>query len=170
MKIEMIVAACENNVIGKDNTLPWHLKGDLKHFKSVTQGKVLLMGRKTYESIGKPLPERINIVITSSPEKITEKYDNLFVVRSIEDGISTAKELGDTLVVIGGGVIYKEMLPHVDTLWLTKVHTKIDGGDTFFPWDYADFLSLRELSIHVKDGDNEHDYTIMNYGRVRDDS
>lgn len=131
MKISLIVAAAENGVIGKDNQLLWRLPDDLKRFKQLTLGHPIIMGRKTYESIGKPLPGRTSIVITRSPNYEAE---GVLVVDSLEKAIDTARQKeAEEAFVIGGGEIYREALTKnlVDKIYLTLVHTEIEG-DTFF--------------------------------------
>lgn len=128
MKISLIVAAATNNVIGRDGALPWHISEDLKRFKRLTVGKPIIMGRLTYDSIGKPLPDRKNIVI-SSQEGLT--IDGCEVVATPEAALELAAD-ADEVMVIGGGRIYEQMLPIADRIYLTKVNKEIDG-DTYFP-------------------------------------
>ncbi|MGX9461753.1 type 3 dihydrofolate reductase [Shewanella sp. A14] len=131
MRIAMIAAMANNRVIGKDNKMPWHLPEDLRHFKAITLSKPIVMGRKTFESIGRPLPGRLNIVISRntefSPEGVT-------CVTNYEDAIAAAGEC-EELVIIGGGQLYAQLLPKADVLYLTMIDLDTDG-DTFFPdWD-----------------------------------
>lgn len=132
--IELVVASSENDVIGRANKLPWHLPADLKHFKSLTVGKTILMGRKTYESIGKALPQRTNIVMSRSARFAP---GDCKVVGSAHEACALAGEL---LMVIGGAEIYRQCLPLASRIHLTLVHTRIEDGDTFFsdwrvaPW------------------------------------
>lgn len=132
MKLAIIVAAAKNGVIGKGNQLPWHLPQDLKYFKSVTMGKPVIMGRKTYESIGRPLPGRMNIVVTR--DKSWNAAAGLVVVHSLNDAINAAA-LADPApleaMIIGGAQIYREALPLVDRIYLTEVDVEPDG-DAFF--------------------------------------
>jgi dihydrofolate reductase len=126
--ISIIVAVSENGVIGKEGKLPWYIPEDLKHFKQLTSGNVVIMGRKTYESIGKPLPNRLNIVITREKNSV---IDGCITVNSIKDAIrkaGTDKEI----FIIGGGEIYKKSLKFADKVYLTKIHQTIEG-DTHFP-------------------------------------
>ena len=134
MKVALIVAVSQNNVIGRDNQLPWHLPEDLQYFKSITMGKPILMGRKTYDSIGRPLPGRTNIVITRDPNWTAEGVE---VVNSLEAAMTAGAEAcnaveGDEIMVIGGAQIYRDCLPMADKLYLTKVDADIQG-DAFFP-------------------------------------
>lgn len=136
MKLAIIVAAAKNGVIGCNNQLPWHLPQDLKYFKSVTLGKPVIMGRKTYESIGRPLPGRANIVITRSKDW---SADGVTVTNSFEQALQVAQKVieNDALVsneamVIGGAEIYQVALPFSDRIYLTQVDAA-PQGDAFFP-------------------------------------
>jgi dihydrofolate reductase len=134
MKLCFVVAVAENGVIGAQGGMPWRLPSDLKRFKSMTMGKPVIMGRKTYDTIGKPLPGRDNIVITGSE---TFAPEGVFVVRSVEAAlrlaVARATDRGvDEIAVIGGGVIFREMLPLADQIYLTRVHAS-PPGDVLFP-------------------------------------
>ena len=129
--IASIFAMSENRVIGKNNQLPWHLPADLKYFKKTTLHHPILMGRKTFESIGKPLPQRTSIIITRQ-----ENYtvSDSIVVNSITEGIKAGKALAKDIFIIGGAEILKEALPLIDTMYLTLIHETF-AGDVFYP-DY----------------------------------
>ena len=130
MKISLVVAASQNNVIGRDNQLPWHLPEDLEYFKLVTMDKPILMGRRTFDSIGRPLPGRRNIVITRDLEWDAEGVE---VVHSVDDALAAGSLANsDEIMIIGGAQIYRECLPIADRLYLTRVEAEIDG-DAFFP-------------------------------------
>lgn len=130
MILSLLVAADENNVIGKDNKLPWHLPNDLKYFKNQTWGMPILMGRKTFESIGKPLQGRKSIVITRSREW---KHNGVEVVHSVDKAIEKAKELGvKEIFVIGGAEIFKTSFDDASRIYLTRIHYRFDG-DVYFP-------------------------------------
>ena len=130
MILSLLVATDENNVIGKDNKLPWHLPNDLKYFKNQTWAMPILMGRKTFESIGKPLPGRKSIVITRSNEW---KHEGVDVVHSVEEATDKAKELGvKEIFVIGGAEIFKTSFDQANRIYLTRIHHKFEG-DAFFP-------------------------------------
>jgi dihydrofolate reductase len=139
MKLAIIVAAAKNGVIGINNQLPWHLPQDLKYFKSVTMGKPVIMGRKTYESIGRPLPGRVNIVVTR--DKSWNASAELVVVHSLKAAVDAAENLIiagsgiDEAIVIGGAEIYKEALPLVEKIYLTKVDVEPVGDAFFAPLD-----------------------------------
>lgn len=140
IKLSAIVAMAENRVIGKDNTLLWHLPEDFKHFKRTTMGNPMIMGRKTFESLPGMLPGRPHIVITRTPPQ--KEKENLHYVTSLDDAISLGKQLTQKskkheVFVIGGGEIYKQCMSKLDRLYLTLVHNDYDG-DTKFPeinWD-----------------------------------
>lgn len=131
-KISIIVAAAKNNIIGRDNTLIWHIPQDLKHFKKTTMGKPVIMGRKSYESIGKPLPGRRNIVISRNTGAVINENGPYFF-SSIEAAIEDAgKTETDEIFVIGGGEIYRQSLPLADRIYLTRVEKDYEG-DAYFP-------------------------------------
>lgn len=135
MILSHIVAASDNNVIGVDGDLPWHLPEDLKFFKEKTSGRIMIMGRKTFESLpgGKPLPHRLHIIITRNPDY---KIDNAITVTTIDAAIEEAKkhtaDYGDEVFIVGGGEIYKQSIEKMDRLYVTRIHKKIDG-DTYYP-------------------------------------
>lgn len=160
--ISMIAAMANNRIIGADNDMPWYLPADLKHFKAVTMGKPVLMGRKTYESIGKALPGRPNIVITAN-----ESYSlgDAVVVHSIEAAMQEATDF-DEVMIIGGGSIYQSMLSQAQRLYLTFIDLTVDG-DTQFP-DYEANANWQELSreTHQKDDKNPYDYTFVTLERA----
>ena len=135
--VSLIAAMSTNRVIGRDNGMPWHLPEDLKYFKRVTSGKPVIMGRKTFESIGKPLPGRPNLVITRDRDWHAE---GVTVFHSLEAALAAARELEPDEIIIGGGAeVYKLALPYTDKMYLTYIHKTIEG-DTFFPdFDEADW-------------------------------
>lgn len=127
MLISLVVAVADNHVIGKNNQLPWHLPADLKHFKQLTTGHTVFMGRKTYDSIGKPLPNRRNIVISRSVNQI----EGCAIATSLEDALKLSSEEKEVFI-IGGSEIFREALPIANRIELTQIHQEFDG-DTFFP-------------------------------------
>lgn len=133
MQLVIIVAASENNVIGKDGGMPWKLSSDLKYFKNMTWGLPVLMGRNTFQSFGngKPLPGRLNFVLTHNKDY---RPEGVVVVNSIDDAVFVAREKDYKIImIIGGGEIYRQLLPKVDKVLLTRVHKTVTDGDTFFP-------------------------------------
>jgi len=129
--IASIFAMSENRVIGKENKLPWHLPADLKFFKATTLHHPILMGRKTYESIGKPLPQRTSVIITRQPDY---QVPGALVVNSLTEAINKAQAINEDIFIIGGAEILKEALPLIDTMYLTLIHATFEG-DVFYP-DY----------------------------------
>ncbi len=130
MKLSIIVAVAENGVIGHNNQLIWRLPEDLKMFKRLTSGHPIIMGRKTFESIGKPLPNRTSIIITKNPEF---QIEGCITVHSLEEAIEAANEIEENeAFIIGGAEIYRLALPFADKIYLTEVHHAFEG-DTFFP-------------------------------------
>jgi dihydrofolate reductase len=142
MTISLIVAMDQNRVIGLNNRTPWRLPADMKYFKKTTMGKPIIMGRKTYESIGRPLPGRKNIVVTSSRHY---KAEGCTVVHSIEDALSAAGE--GEVMVIGGARLYEQLLPVADRLYVTLLEKQFEG-DTYFPEiDEGDWLEIAREDI-----------------------
>lgn len=147
MRIAMIAAMANNRVIGKDNQMPWHLPEDLKHFKALTLGKPVVMGRKTFESIGRPLPGRHNIVISRQADLIIE---GVTCVTSFDAAKLAAGDC-EELVIIGGGQLYAMLLPMADILYLTHINLTLEG-DTWFPaWDENDWkIQAEQSATNVK--------------------
>lgn len=127
MTFSLIIATTQNNVIGKDNQMPWHLPADLAWFRQNTTGKPVIMGRKTFESIGRPLPKRINIVLSRQPFE----HEGVTWKDSLESAVDFVKD-SEEIVLIGGGELFKQYLPKADKLYLTQIQAEIEG-DTFFP-------------------------------------
>lgn len=158
MRVSFIVAKAENNVIGINNTLPWHLKADLQNFKKITMGHHIVMGRKTFESIGRPLPGRMSLVISSDPRPA---QDNVLWFPSIFRAIKHAERNGETeLFIIGGEKVFKSALSLADRIYLTEVKGDVKG-DTYFP--HLSLKNWKKVSEHQfsKDADNDHDFTFM---------
>ena len=148
-RIVLVAAMARDRTIGKDGKIPWHYPGDLKFFKAVTMGTALVMGRKTFDAIGRPLPGRDNIVVTRGPHAIAAA-PNVFPVRSLDEAIALAVKRGATIVSIsGGGEIYAAALPIADELILSYI-PEDGGGDVFFP--RFDAAAWRETSRETRDG------------------
>jgi dihydrofolate reductase len=145
MEVVIIAAVAANGVIGADGDIPWHLPADLRHFKRTTTGHPVVMGRLTYESIvdrlGGPLPDRTNVVLTSSPDRVTRA--DAVGVTSVESALSAAAATGaDTVYVAGGATVYEQFLPRADRLVLTELEATHDG-DTYFPdWDAGEWTAV----------------------------
>ena len=159
--ISLIVAASTNNVIGNDGELPWRLSDDLKRFKAVTMGKPIVMGRKTFESIGRPLPGRQNIVISRQDGFAADGCD---VVQSIEEAVEVAAA-AEEIMVIGGSQIYAAFLPLADRIYLTRVHAEVEG-DAFFP--SLDESKWRDSASRIYEVDESNDYacTVSLFSRM----
>jgi dihydrofolate reductase len=163
MKIIQVVAASTNNAIGKNNQLLWHLPADLKFFKNTTWGMPILMGRKTYESVGRLLPGRHNIILTSNP---AYTINGAFCVTNFEQAKQQATNLGcKELYVIGGGQIYQQTLPSTHIVHLTRVHTQIDG-DTFYPELPANQWQLTQSKTFEADDTHAFSYTFETWERI----
>ena len=136
-KINLIVAMTEKGIIGKGNNLPWHLPGDLKHFKKTTMSNIILMGRKTFESIGKPLPGRKNFILTSNPGSISEdiqSQENVFIFTSFKEAEKAASSMTEEVFIIGGASVYRDTIKYADRLIISMVKENYQG-DVYFP-DY----------------------------------
>jgi len=161
MRVSIIVAASANNVIGVDGGLPWRLPEDLRRFKELTMGKPMIMGRLTYESIGKALPGRRSIILTRQVDYQVEDCD---VVTSVDAAIAAAGDAAE-LMVIGGGKVYEQLLPMSDRVYLTRVHTDIDG-DTFVPeLDPIEWRSISKERFPVT-ADRQYRFTIETLERL----
>lgn len=156
--ISIIVAIAENGVIGGDNKLLWHISSDLKRFKALTTGNTIVMGRKTYESIGRPLPNRKNIVISRNRELTIEGCE---VIHSLEELI-TNHDKGEELFIIGGGEIYRSALQYADKLYITEVLKSYDG-DTSFPEINFEEWSTESVESHKASEKDSADYKFINY-------
>lgn len=154
MNIAIVVAASDNWGIGKNNQLPWHLPADLKHFKNITMGGTMIMGRKTFEAIGKVLPGRRSIVITSQKDFDAKGAET---VRSLDEALQNCRGQAE-VYIIGGGEIFKQALPLCNIIYLTKVHTIIDA-DVFFPELNMDEWLVAESELHAAGEKNKQDYT-----------
>lgn len=165
MMISVIVAMDEERGIGVDNGLPWHLSQDLKHFKRITMGHHLIMGRKTYQSIGKPLPGRTMIVLTRNPDYEAE---GCMVVHSLSDAYEYAELRGeDEVFVIGGASVFEQALDDADRLYLTRVHTR-SVSDTYFPDFDLSSWELISQTRYEQNKNNDHPFTIKYFQRRRD--
>jgi dihydrofolate reductase len=160
LKLSIVVAMAENGVIGIDNRLPWRLPADLARFKALTMGKPILMGRKTYDSIGRALPGRTNIVVSRQALVIP----GCTVVSSIESGIEAAGA-AEELMVIGGGEIYRQVLPRVSTVHLTRVHTEL-AGDAKFPPLCSDAWRTTDVESRAADATHGYAFTFRTLERV----
>lgn len=163
--LSAILAMSENRVIGKNNQLPWHLPADLKHFKALTTGHPIVMGRKTYESIGRPLPNRTNIIMTRHPSL---HVSGCIVVTSIEAALECAKAENSTeIFIIGGAEVYNQLLPATQRIYMTVVHGQFDG-DAFFPeLDKTEWQEIERID-HPADVNNAYAYSFLRLERFSD--
>lgn len=159
--ITIVVAMGLGNEIGADNQLLWHLPKDLKHFKELTSEHPIIMGRKTYESIGKPLPNRTNIVVSRKKDWFEE---GILIVGSVKEAIKFAKKIDEQIFIIGGGNIYEQTLDLTDKLEVTLVKAKLEA-DTFFPKISPKIWNKTEEVCHEKDEHNEFDFCFQTYER-----
>ncbi|MDX2350293.1 MAG: dihydrofolate reductase [Porticoccus sp.] len=162
VKLSLIVAMAKNRAIGLNNTLPWHLPEDLKYFKSVTMGKPIVMGRKTFDSIGRPLPGRLNIVITRNSEW---QHSGIKTASSLQQAMSIAEEQADSegleeVMVIGGEEIYRTAIDLADRLYITRVQATIEG-DAFFPeYNEANWREVSRQEPEVQ-GDTPYFFQVL---------
>lgn len=168
--LSMIIAAAGNRVMGRDNQMPWHLPNDLQYFKKVTMGKPMIMGRKTYESLGKPLPGRPHIIITRQQGYVAPNAnEQVQVVSTLEQAITAAEILlknseHTEAMVIGGAEICNLAFPYADRLYLTEVHAEVEG-DVFFPeFDKNAWQEISRESHQASEG-NPYDYSFVVYER-----
>ena len=160
--ITIVVAMGKNREIGADNQLLWHLPKDLKHFKELTSGHPIIMGRKTYESIGKPLPNRTNIVISRKNDWFEE---GILIVGSIKEALKFAKKIDENVFIIGGGTVYEQTIDLADQLEVTLVDAELKA-DTFFPKiDEKKWLKTNETT-HKKDEKNQFDFSFQTFERI----
>ena len=159
MSISMILAVANNGVIGNNNTLVWKQKKDMQLFKSLTSGNAIIMGRKTFDSIKKPLPNRTNIVITRN---INFEADGVLVFNNLNQAIQKAKETNKEIFIIGGADIYTQSIPLVDKIYLTKIDAS-PKGDAFFDLDLLEKFNKTSTISLKKDEENEFDYSFEEY-------
>lgn len=152
--LSMIVAHASNRIIGKDNDMPWHLPADLAYFKQTTLGKPIIMGRKTYDSIGRPLPGRKNIVISRDTSLTIEGVE---VVQSVEQALALVQDV-EEIMVIGGGAIYAHCMPKADRLYITHIDADIDGDTQFPAYDLAH--DWQQLSTELRTADERNAYDL----------
>lgn len=161
--LSMIVATADNRVIGKDNKMPWHMPADLAYFKQVTLNKPVVMGRKTFESIGRPLPGRRNIVISRDT---SYQAPGIEVVHSVEQALALVDEVAE-IMVIGGGAIYQHCLPRADRLYITHIDLAVDGDTQFPDWQQQGTWQQESSSQHKADDKNPYDYQFAVYKRIK---
>ena len=161
--LSIIVAKAKNNIIGKNNELVWHLPEDLKHFRELTTGHTIIMGRKTYESLGKPLPNRKHIIFSQNPDfKVHE--ENVQVVHSLLE-IQDLIEGKEEAFVIGGAMIYNFLMPYVKKMYVTEIKQEFDG-DAFFPIIDSEEWKETSRTTGIKNEENNLDYDFVTYEKI----
>lgn len=161
--ISLIAAMGNNRVIGLNNDMPWHLPKDLAHFKKITIGHPIVMGRKTYESIGRPLPNRKNIILTR--QESLELPEEVMTVSNLETVLKWSEENPEEeIFIIGGGNLYKQALPYADRLYITEINEDFDG-DTFFPAFDQEEWEIVDETIGERDINNPYDFKFITYER-----
>ncbi len=161
MILSIIAAVSDNNAIGINNSLPWSLPNDLKHFKSLTLNHSVIMGRNTFNSIGKPLPNRKNIVVSYQTE---QEIPNVINVNSLKDALNLVKN-EDEVFVIGGASLYEQVLPIANRLYITQVHGNIPG-DRFFPTIDDAIWKVTDTKFHQQDKTHAYDYSFLIYNHI----
>jgi dihydrofolate reductase len=159
MQISVIAAVATNGVIGRGGALPWHLSGDLQRFKRLTMGHTIIMGRRTWESIGRPLPGRRTIIVTRRHDYCPD-FEGVQIAESLDDALRAAETAGDDeAFIVGGAQLYQEAVLVADCLYLTEVAADVDG-DTYFPvnFDTFDWDSWDSLETEAHDADSQNDY------------
>ncbi|QYJ69442.1 dihydrofolate reductase [Flavobacterium litorale] len=159
MIITLIAAAAENNALGKDNNLVWHLPNDFKRFKKLTTGHTIIMGRKTLESMNGPLPNRTNVVITRQKDYT---YESCTIVHSLDEALAKCNQEEEEVFIIGGGEIYKQAIDKADKIELTRVHTTAEA-DTYFPEIDTKKWQLTNEEYHPKDEKHKLDFTYQTW-------
>jgi dihydrofolate reductase len=161
MILSLIAGIGKNNELGKENKLLWHLSADLKHFKEITSGHTVIMGRKTFESLPNgPLPNRRNIVITRDTKY---KAEGIEIVHSLPEAIGLFKKSEDEIFIIGGAEIYKQAMEYADKLYITHVEAEDKDADAFFPEIIPIVFGEESREEHKKDEKNPHDYSFVEY-------
>lgn len=158
-RVVMVAALAKNRVIGREGQLPWRLPDDLKHFKALTLGKPVIMGRKTYDAIGRPLPERLNVVMT---RRAPTAIEGCVVVSGVEEALAGCGEVPE-IAIIGGGTIYEAFLPRADVLELTQVDAEVEGDAHFPPWE-QDFREVGRIE-HPADPKHAHAFAFTRWER-----
>ncbi|MCL4637725.1 dihydrofolate reductase [Olivibacter jilunii] len=164
MITSIIVAASKNNAIGKNNELLWHMPADLKFFRKTTSGHTVIMGRKTFESVGEALPKRRNIVIT---RQANFQADNIEVVNSLEEALAACEHEKEEVFIVGGAQIYEQAMSLTDRIYLTRINHDFQDADTFFPEINDEEWQLEEVEHHESDEKNPYDYSFYLYSKVK---
>jgi dihydrofolate reductase len=161
MKISLIVAMASNGIIGQDGQMPWHLSSDLKRFKKITLGSPIIMGRKTFESIGKPLPGRSNIIVSRN---LAYRQEGCFVFDSIETALANSCRMGGEVFIIGGSALYEATLAYADRLYVTEINQDFEGDTAFPHWDKVEWTEIEREDID-DDPSVSFSYSFITYKR-----
>ncbi len=159
--ISLIAAMAKNSIIGRDNDMPWHMPADLKHFKELTSGKPVIMGRRTFESIGRPLPNRPNLIVTRNTKY---KAEGCSIFHSVEDAIKSVEDLPE-IMIIGGAAIYEQAMPLADRMYLTYIDLETKGDTKFPEWVESDWKEIERIE-HLADVNNPHNYAFITLDRT----
>ncbi len=162
--LSIVVAKAKNNIIGKDNKVIWDLPEDMKHFKELTDGHTIIMGRKTFDSLGEVLPNREHIIFSNNPD-LKINNENVKVVHSLLE-IQELIEEKDEVFVIGGSMIYNFLMPYVKKMYITEINEEFDG-DTFFPKINTDIWKETKRIKGIKNEENNLDYDFVTYERIK---
>jgi dihydrofolate reductase len=167
MRISFLAAVAANGVIGRDNKLPWHLSGDLKHLKALSMGHHIIMGRKTFDEIGgKPLPGRPHVIVSRSA---VEPQPNVVGVSSVEDALAAIPATENEVFILGGGEIFRQLLHRANRMYITQVHAEVPG-DTYFPdFDDVNEWRLIDREDFESDAKNDYPFSFLTYDRVGSD-
>ncbi len=160
--ISFLVAMDENRVIGLNNDMPWHLPADLAYFKKTTTGHTIIMGRKTYESIGRPLPNRKNVILTRDQNY---KAENCIVIHSVDEALALMNDNDEEYFVIGGTEIFQQLLPYADRLYITHIYETF-AGDTYFPPFDSEEWKIVSREQGIRNEKNPYDYEFLIYEKV----
>lgn len=164
IKVNIIAAVALNGAIGRENSLMWHISADMKFFRATTTGHPVIMGRKTFESLGRALPKRLNVVISRGERVLPE---GVVLARSLDEAIEACKGCDEECFVIGGGQIYAEAMKKADTLYITRVGCSPEDADTFFPPILADEWKIVSKSENYSDEESGLQYSFEKYSRAR---
>lgn len=162
MKISLIVAMASNGIIGRDGQMPWHLSADLKHFKKITLGSPIIMGRKTFESIGRPLPGRRNIIISRNPDY---QQDGCLVFDSIETALTNCCQSADEIFIIGGSALYEATLQYADRIYVTEINQNFNGDTSFPAWNKTEWTETKREDV-TDDSQVSFSYSFITYEKI----
>lgn len=164
MKVQLIWAQTTNRVIGNQGVMPWHLPNDFKFFKQQTSNTMVVMGKRTWQSIGKPLPNRVNVILTHD-SSFTVPFDNVKIAHSVEEVVSLATELGQDLSVMGGVKVYESFMPLATDLYVTEIAAELTGDTQMAPIDQTQFVCAEIMATQTVDERHDYGFEIVHYRR-----